>query len=87
MAISVKYVTVSIPKAITDDIDYLLDELGYWPSRSSFVREACLEKTRVEMQRIRKLREATVGSDRSQQDEEERVGTSRRRLRKNVVRE
>lgn len=48
MESEVKYVTVSIPKAIADEVDYLIGELGYWPSRSSFVREACLEKIRVE---------------------------------------
>jgi len=55
---SVKYVTVSIPRAIAEKIDQLIEGLGYWPSRSSFVREACLDKIRVEMQRIRDLRES-----------------------------
>ena len=73
---SVKYVTVSIPKAIGDDIDYLLRELGYWPSRSSFVREACLEKIKVEMQRIKKLKVVTVGVGRSLEDDEERDGAA-----------
>lgn len=40
----VKYVTVSIPKAVADRIDYCVDKLAFWPSRSSFVREAVLEK-------------------------------------------
>ena len=46
------YVTVSIPKAIGDEIDILIDKLGYWPSRSSFAREACLEKIRKEKRRL-----------------------------------
>jgi Arc/MetJ-type ribon-helix-helix transcriptional regulator len=50
-----RYVTVSIPKAIAGKIDFLIDELGYWPSRSSFVREACLEKISVEERRLRGL--------------------------------
>jgi len=54
----VKYVTVSIPKGVADKIDLLIGELGYWPSRSSFVREACLEKIRIEMMRLGELREA-----------------------------
>jgi len=51
-----RYVTVSIPKAIAGKIDFLIDELGYWPSRSSFVREACLEKISAEERRLRGLR-------------------------------
>jgi len=57
----VRYVTVSIPRAVAEKIDYLIRELGYWPSRSSFVREACLEKIRVEMLRLNELREAMQG--------------------------
>ena len=41
---SVRYGTVSIPIAIAEEIDRLIDNIGYWPSRSAFVREACLEK-------------------------------------------
>ena len=55
---SVKYVTVSIPQAIAEEIDALIKSLGYWPSRSSFVREACLEKIRLEKKRVQDLREA-----------------------------
>ena len=43
----IKYVTVSIPKGVADRIDFYVDSLGYWPSRSSFVREAVLEKLRA----------------------------------------
>jgi len=35
---------VSLPKAILNEIDSLIEEKGYWPSRGAFVREACLEK-------------------------------------------
>jgi Arc/MetJ-type ribon-helix-helix transcriptional regulator len=52
---SVSYVTVSIPLAIADGIDEIIRSLGYWPSRSSFVREACLEKIRLENNRVREL--------------------------------
>jgi Arc/MetJ-type ribon-helix-helix transcriptional regulator len=48
-----RYVIVSIPRAIAKKIDYLIDELGNWPSQSSFVREACLEKISVEERRLR----------------------------------
>jgi Arc/MetJ-type ribon-helix-helix transcriptional regulator len=52
---STKYVTVSIPRGIADDIDSLIKRLGYWPSKSSFVREACLEKIWSERKKIREL--------------------------------
>jgi len=51
-----KYVTVSIPRGIARDIDSLIQELGYWPSKSSFVREACLEKIWSERKKIKELR-------------------------------
>jgi len=53
-----KYVTVSIPRGIADGIDELIEELGYWPSRGAFVREACLEKVRDEQKRLVELRES-----------------------------
>jgi len=55
MGSEVKYVTVSIPKAMADEIDVLIGELGYWSSRSSFIREACLEKIRKEVLRLREF--------------------------------
>jgi len=66
----VRYVTVSIPRAIAENIDYLIEGLGYWPSRSSFVREACLEKIRVEMRRLEELREAVGKIDRPRMEED-----------------
>jgi len=47
-----KFTTVSIPTAITNEVDRLIADLMYWPSRSAFVREACLEKIRLEKQRL-----------------------------------
>ena len=58
-----RYVTVSIPRAIAEKIDYLIEVLGYWPSRSSFVREACLEKIMGEDRRLRELRTPEEGQD------------------------
>jgi Arc/MetJ-type ribon-helix-helix transcriptional regulator len=52
-----KYVTVSLPVGIAKALDSLIEELGYWPSRGAFVREACLEKIREEQRRLRELRE------------------------------
>ena len=51
-----KYATVSIPRGITDAIDELIEELGYWPSRGAFVREATLEKVRDEQKRLLEMR-------------------------------
>jgi len=52
-----KYRTVSIPTGITDEIERLIEQLRYWPSISSFVREATLEKIKVERRYLRELRE------------------------------
>lgn len=49
---NIEYVTISLPKAIADDIDWLNEELGYWPSRGAFAREACLEKIRAERREL-----------------------------------
>jgi Arc/MetJ-type ribon-helix-helix transcriptional regulator len=53
-----KYVTISIPTALAEAIDELNEELGYWPSRGAFVREAVLEKLRDERLMLKELREA-----------------------------
>jgi Arc/MetJ-type ribon-helix-helix transcriptional regulator len=70
----VRYVTVSIPSAVADKIDYLIEELGYWPSRSAFVREASLEKILDMRRRIVELGDTTT--DRSTRGAEPRRGTS-----------
>ena len=54
----VKYATVSIPEAIAKDIERLMEEVGYWPSRGAFVREACMEKIWAERQKLKELKEA-----------------------------
>lgn len=51
-----KYVTISIPVALAEAIDELNEELGYWPSRGAFTREAVLEKLRDEKQRLAEMR-------------------------------
>ena len=53
-----KYVTVSLPVGIAKAVDSLIEELGYWPSRGAFVREACLEKVREERRRLLELRKS-----------------------------
>ena len=52
-----KFSGVSLPLAILLEIDLLIKELGFWPSRSAFVREACLEKIRRERQELKERRE------------------------------
>jgi Arc/MetJ-type ribon-helix-helix transcriptional regulator len=52
-----KYMTVSIPVGITDEVKHLIEQRRYWPSVSSFVREATLEKIKVEGRLLRELRE------------------------------
>jgi Arc/MetJ-type ribon-helix-helix transcriptional regulator len=51
-----KFRSVSLPTGVLEAIDALIEELGYWPSRSSFVREACLEKLRREASRLKELK-------------------------------
>lgn len=55
--VRVEFSAVSVPTPILEEIDKLIEELGYWPSRSSFVREACLEKIDYERERLKKLKE------------------------------
>lgn len=58
-----KYVTVSIPRGVARDIDGLIQELGHWPSKSAFVREACLEKIWSERKKLRELRGGNQRAD------------------------
>jgi len=58
MARKSKYATISLPIGISDEIDELIEGLGYWPSRGAFVREACLTKIREEKRWLKELREA-----------------------------
>lgn len=52
-----KFGSVSISIGILEEIDKLIEELRFWPSRSAFVREACIEKMRHEREE-RKARRA-----------------------------
>ncbi len=70
MSEKTKYVTVSIPRGIANDIDSLIKQLGYWPSKSSFVREACLEKIWSERKKIRELMNNKKRTDNPKQESE-----------------
>jgi len=58
MASKSKYATISLPIKIADEIDELIEGLGYWPSRGAFVREATLTKIKKERQTLKELKEA-----------------------------
>ena len=58
-----KYATISLPSAIMKAVDELINDLGYWPSRGSFVREACLEKIHRERRRLKDLKEPDEDED------------------------
>jgi Arc/MetJ-type ribon-helix-helix transcriptional regulator len=47
-----KQSTVSLPLSLIKQIDFLIEKLGYWPSRSAFVREACLAKIKEYKQEL-----------------------------------
>ena len=49
-----KYITVSLPRGIGKEIDSLIEQLEFWPSRGAFVREACLEKIKNENERLKR---------------------------------
>jgi Arc/MetJ-type ribon-helix-helix transcriptional regulator len=38
------YSSISIPTRLLKEIEKLVKELGYWPTKTAFIREACLEK-------------------------------------------
>ncbi len=71
-----RYVTISLPRGIAEDIDRLIEEIGYWPSKGAFVREACTEKLWRERKKLRELRTAEEGTENPQQDEESCRGTN-----------
>ncbi len=43
-----QYISVMLFKGVSDAVDELLGELGFWPDRAEFLREAALEKMRRE---------------------------------------
>lgn len=51
-----KWTSVAFPSEIVEAIRKLTEELKYWPSVSSFCREAALEKIDKEKRKLKKLR-------------------------------
>ena len=45
-----EYISVSIPKPLSDKIDKLIQEGGrrHWPTRAAFVRDACADAVEQE---------------------------------------
>ena len=52
------YQSISVPKEILEAIKELIAELKYWPSVTSFAREALLEKIRQERAVLKEVRKA-----------------------------
>ena len=52
-----KYSTISFPKDVVEAIKNLIKELRYWPSVTSFAREAVIEKLRMETKVLKERRE------------------------------
>ena len=52
-----KWTSVAFPSEMVEDIRNLIKELKYWPSVSTFCREAVLEKIKKERDLLKELRE------------------------------
>ena len=52
------YQSISVPKEILETIKELIAELKYWPSVTSFAREALLEKIKQEKAVLKEIRKA-----------------------------
>jgi len=52
-----KWTSVAFPKEMVEAIRKLIEELKYWPSVTSFCREAALEKIKRERMLLKELRE------------------------------
>jgi len=48
------YSSISVPARLLEEIEKLVKVMGYWPTKTAFIREACLEK----MEKHRKELEA-----------------------------
>ena len=51
-----KWTSVAFPSEMVDAIRELIEELRYWPSVSTFCREAVLEKIKNERRLLKELR-------------------------------
>ena len=46
----IKYENISLPRCLIEDVQEIIDELGYWIDLEEFVRVSVLEKLRKERQ-------------------------------------
>ena len=51
-----KWTSVAFPREMVEDIRELIKELKYWPSVSTFCREAVLEKVKKERELLKEIR-------------------------------
>lgn len=51
-----RYSSISIPISLIREIEKLVRELGYWPTKTAFIREACLEKMEKHRNALRDLK-------------------------------
>jgi len=56
-----EYSTVSLHNKVLAEVDRLVKDTGFWPSRSTFVREAVIEKIKREWQAFRESRSDPTG--------------------------
>jgi len=48
-----RFATISLPVRLVEEIEHIVETVGYWPTKTDFVREAVIEK----LERFRKERE------------------------------
>ena len=56
-----RYATVSLPRRLCDDIARFIEEVGYWTSVGSFVREAAIDKLYAERAKWKAISEDAEG--------------------------
>lgn len=67
-----RYLSVSILRSVAEAVDDLIKELNYWPSRGAFLREAALEKIRIERQSLKEATRITQSKETYEMSEEEK---------------
>lgn len=50
--------SISLPVPLVERVEKVVKNVGYWPSKTAFIREACLDK--LEKYKDEKLLEAKV---------------------------
>lgn len=59
------YKSISLPARLMEEIAKIVKQLGYWPTKTDFIREACLqklEKHRRELEARRRVAEEAEGT-------------------------